>query len=60
MHRRAGPALVVVTLVAAPIAAGIIGSSGAREQPTFHGGQVRAKKQVSSAPLLGYGAPPRT
>jgi len=60
MHRRLGTALVVIALVAIPAAAGIIGSSAPPEQPTFHGGQVRAKTQVSSAPLLGYGAPAKT
>jgi hypothetical protein len=60
MHRWLGTALVMITLVAIPTAAGIIGSSAPREQPTFHGGRVRAKTQVSSAPLLGYGAPAKT
>jgi hypothetical protein len=60
MHRRLGTACVVIALVAVPVAAGIVGSSGPREQPTFHGGQVRTQTQVSSAPLLGYGAPAKT
>lgn len=60
MHRRLGTVFVVFALVAIPIAAGIVGSSAPREQPTFHGGQVRAKTQVSGAPLLGYGAPAKT
>jgi len=60
MHRWLGTAFAVIALVAIPIAGGLIGSSASREQPTFHGGQVRAKTLVSSAPLLGYGAPAKT
>ena len=60
MHRRLGTALVVVALVVIPAVAGIVASSGPREEPTLHGGQMRRKTQLSSAPLLGYGAPAKT
>ena len=59
MRHWLGTAIVVIALVAVPVAAGVIASSRLSQAP-HPAGNLPAKTQVSGMPLLGYGAPAKT